>query len=131
MICCAFKLGFLQIIYKASLIFKSNLEKLKNLYILIGENITYTHNKIISSHPFTIAFVPLVLFCLCFCLFVCLFVSLFVCLRFFFMYCFHYLWHLLPSSFTVLIMLRYYFISWQQTLYHTFLFHLLFSLSLW
>ena len=52
-----------------------------------------------------------------------LFFSVFVFfMRFSFIFYFHYLWHKLLESFTVLITLRYYFISLQHTLYHTFSF---------
>ena len=44
----------------------------------------------------------------------CLFLFLFCfCLRLSFIYFFHYLWHYLSLSFTALITLRYYFISWE------------------
>ena len=83
--------------------------------------------KSFSSHPFTVASVPLVLLCLClfllflFCFCVSLLSIIFIISDTFF---FHSL------CFTVLITLCCYFISFQHTLHHIFLFYLLFSLSL-
>ena len=96
--------------------------KIKEDLHINWRNLKCTH-KSFSSHLLTITSLPLALFCLY--LFVCLFF-----LYFSFIYYFRYLCHLLPASFTVLITLCYYFISLQHTLYHIFLFHLLFSLSL-
>ena len=69
------------------------------------------YNNIIWLSPFHYSFCPP--------LFISVFVfSLLLCVCFSYIYYFHYLRHYLSASVTVLITLRYYFISLQHTLYH-------------
>ena len=97
-------------------------KKKKKKFVKIADTNFKCTTKSFSSHPFTIASVHLVLFCLC----------LFGCFVFF-----AFLFHLFFSLSLILIIGIFYclnyillLLSLQCTLYHIYLFHLSFSLSL-